>query len=135
MSPGLLSFRVIWLSHTPSLGPATLRCGTLEGICYSFVIAISLSWCHLLVNDSFFGMRWLLRKFNICPNAHYNFLKNRKSAYRAQKQRVLKEERLLMKRTILITNKFPSMDLSQYLTANSILLPICCRTYAILPLE
>ena len=36
-------------------------------------------------------MRWLLRKFNICPNAYYNFLKNRKSAYRAQKQRVLKE--------------------------------------------
>lgn len=30
-------------------------------------------------------MNWLLRKFNICPNAYYNFLKDRKVAYREQK--------------------------------------------------
>lgn len=36
-------------------------------------------------------MRWLLRKFEITPNAYYNFLKNRKSAYHTQKQKVLNE--------------------------------------------
>lgn len=36
-------------------------------------------------------MRWLLRKFNIVPNAYYNFLKNRKSASNTQKQKVLDE--------------------------------------------
>ena len=30
-------------------------------------------------------MRWLLRKFNICPNAYYNFLKNRKADYQRRK--------------------------------------------------
>ena len=29
-----------------------------------------------------FGLRWLLRKFNIYPNAYYNYLKNRKADYR-----------------------------------------------------
>ena len=32
-----------------------------------------------------FGVRWLLKKFNICPNAYYNFLKNRKANYNAEK--------------------------------------------------
>jgi hypothetical protein len=32
-----------------------------------------------------FGVRWLLNKFNIYPNAYYNFLKNRKGNYNAQK--------------------------------------------------
>lgn len=36
-------------------------------------------------------MRWLLRKFNLVPNACYNFLKSRKSVYHTQKQRVLAE--------------------------------------------
>ena len=36
-------------------------------------------------------MRWLLRRFHIVPNAYYNFLKNRKSDYNTQNQRVLNE--------------------------------------------
>lgn len=36
-------------------------------------------------------MRWLLRKFEIAPNAYYNFLKNRKADYCTQKQKVLAE--------------------------------------------
>jgi len=35
-----------------------------------------------------FGLRWLLRKFNLSPNAYYNFLKNRKSNYHAKKAKV-----------------------------------------------
>lgn len=38
-----------------------------------------------------FGVRWLLRRFNIYPNAYYNYLKNRKSEYHATKQRTLAE--------------------------------------------
>ena len=33
-------------------------------------------------------MRWLLRKFGICPNAYYNFLKNRKSEYHKRKESI-----------------------------------------------
>ena len=33
-------------------------------------------------------MRWLLRKFGICPNAYYNFLKNRKSKYKQRKENI-----------------------------------------------
>ena len=32
-------------------------------------------------------MRWLLKRLHIVPNAYYNFLKNRKSDYCAQKQK------------------------------------------------
>ena len=35
-----------------------------------------------------FGIRWLLKHFGIFPNAYYNFLKNRKSIYCAEKQRI-----------------------------------------------
>ena len=35
-----------------------------------------------------FGLRWLLRKFNICPNAYYNYLKNRKADYHQQKEEI-----------------------------------------------
>ena len=35
-----------------------------------------------------FGLRWLLRKFNICPNAYYNYLKNRKADYHQQKDEI-----------------------------------------------
>ena len=38
-----------------------------------------------------FGIRWLLRHFHICPNAYYNYLKNRKSEYHATKHKVLAE--------------------------------------------
>ena len=33
-------------------------------------------------------LRWLLRKFNICPNAYYNYLKNRKADYHRQKDEI-----------------------------------------------
>ena len=35
-------------------------------------------------------MRWLLRKFNICPNAYYNYLKNRKADYHRNKDEIKK---------------------------------------------
>ena len=35
-----------------------------------------------------FGLRWLLRKFNICPNAYYNYLKNRKANYHKRKNKI-----------------------------------------------
>ena len=38
-----------------------------------------------------FGIRWLLRHLHICPNAYYNYLKNRKSEYHATKHKVLAE--------------------------------------------
>ena len=33
-------------------------------------------------------LRWLLRKFNICPNAYYNYPKNRKADYHQQKDEI-----------------------------------------------
>lgn len=38
-----------------------------------------------------FGVCWPLRKFEIAPNAYYNFLKNRKVDYGTQKQEVLEK--------------------------------------------
>ncbi len=38
-----------------------------------------------------FGVRWLLRHLNICPNAYYNYLKDRKSEYHATKRKTLAE--------------------------------------------
>ena len=35
-----------------------------------------------------FGIRWLLRRLGICPNACYNYRKHRKADYRAQKEKV-----------------------------------------------
>lgn len=35
-----------------------------------------------------FGLRWLLRKFRIYPNAYYNYLKNRKAEYIKEKERI-----------------------------------------------
>lgn len=35
-----------------------------------------------------FGLRWLLRKFGIYPNAYYNYLKNRKAEYRKEKEKI-----------------------------------------------
>lgn len=40
-----------------------------------------------------FGVRWLLRRLNICPNAYYNYLKDRKSEYHAIKRKTLAEIR------------------------------------------
>lgn len=37
----------------------------------------------------FFGVRWLLKRLSIYPNAYYNFLKNRKAGYHTQKQETL----------------------------------------------
>ena len=35
-----------------------------------------------------FGLRWLIRKFNICSNAYYNYLKNRKADYYRRKNEI-----------------------------------------------
>ena len=35
-----------------------------------------------------FGVRWLLRKFELYPNAYYNYLKNKKAEYRKAKEKV-----------------------------------------------
>ena len=35
-----------------------------------------------------FGLRWLLRRLNIFPNAYYNYKKHRKAAYEEKKQRI-----------------------------------------------
>ena len=35
-----------------------------------------------------FGLRWLLNKLNINPNAYYNYLKNRKSQYLCKKDEI-----------------------------------------------
>lgn len=35
-----------------------------------------------------FGLRWLLRRLNICPNAYYNYRKHRKADYYAHKAEV-----------------------------------------------
>lgn len=42
-------------------------------------------------NHEVFGLRWLLRKFDLSPNAYYNFLKDRKAAYRIKKQAICNE--------------------------------------------
>ena len=36
-------------------------------------------------NHVIFGIRWLLRRLNIFPNAYYNYLKNKKADYFANK--------------------------------------------------
>ena len=36
-----------------------------------------------------FGLRWLLKRFGVFPNAYYNHLKDRKAAYRKRKERLL----------------------------------------------
>ena len=38
-----------------------------------------------------FGIRWLLRRLGVCPNAYYNYRKNRKASYHAQKAEVQKQ--------------------------------------------
>lgn len=38
-----------------------------------------------------FGLRWLLRKFQLSSNAYYNYLKQRKSVYQEQKKYIQKE--------------------------------------------
>lgn len=38
-----------------------------------------------------FGLRWLLRKFELYPNAYYNYLKNRKAEYNNKKAKVKEE--------------------------------------------
>ena len=42
-------------------------------------------------NHHEFGVRWLLKKFNLSPNTYYNFLKNKKSYYYAKKQAICDE--------------------------------------------
>ena len=42
-------------------------------------------------NKNEFGVRWLLRRLNIYPNAYYNYLKGRKNNYYKQKKNVKNE--------------------------------------------
>ncbi len=35
-----------------------------------------------------FGVRWILRRLGICPNAYYNYRKHRKADYYTQKEAV-----------------------------------------------
>jgi putative transposase len=39
-------------------------------------------------NHPEFGIRWLLRKFKLSPNAYYNFKKNKKSKYRRKRSAI-----------------------------------------------
>lgn len=41
--------------------------------------------------NKIFGLRWLLRRLNILPNAYYNYLKNKKADYFANKAKILTE--------------------------------------------
>lgn len=38
-----------------------------------------------------FGVRWLLQRLHIYPNAYYNYRKHRKAAYEAQKQKTMEK--------------------------------------------
>ena len=38
-----------------------------------------------------YGVRWLLKRLSILPNAYYNFLKNRKSEYHKRKEKIKHE--------------------------------------------
>lgn len=44
---------------------------------------------HRAISHTEFGVRWLLRRLSICPNAYYNYWKHRKAAYCTQKAEVL----------------------------------------------
>lgn len=39
-------------------------------------------------NSKYFGLRWLLSKFNLYPNSYYNFLKERKLDYIHRKHEI-----------------------------------------------
>ncbi len=42
-------------------------------------------------NCEIFGLRWLLRKYNMCPNAYYNFLKRRRAVCQRYKELACQE--------------------------------------------
>lgn len=46
-------------------------------------------------NHPIFGVRWLLRRLCIHPNAYYNYLKHRKAAYYARKEQVKEQIRAI----------------------------------------
>lgn len=46
-------------------------------------------------NQPIFGIRWLLRRLGIHPNAYYNYLKHRKSAYYTQKEQIKEQIRAI----------------------------------------
>ena len=48
-----------------------------------------------------FGIRWLLRRMGICPNAYYNYRKDRKAGYREQKEQ-FKNKILQINRSIML---------------------------------
>ena len=51
-----------------------------------------------------FGLRWLLRKFNLYPNAYYNYIKDRKSEYRKEKVKVQEAIKSVERQIIALTN-------------------------------
>ena len=42
-------------------------------------------------HGSIYGIRWLLKRFGIVPNAYYNYLKNRRSDYYENKANIQAE--------------------------------------------
>jgi putative transposase len=50
-------------------------------------------------NSKYFGVRWLMSKFNLHPNAYYNFLKGRKSTYIHKKHRIYGEIKKIYHKT------------------------------------
>lgn len=43
----------------------------------------------IYANKAYFGLRWLIRKFEIYPNAYYNYLRHNKSEYYKRKGTIL----------------------------------------------
>ena len=46
-----------------------------------------MAYRFILKYSYLFGVRWLLRRLNICPNAYYNYLKRRKKRSIEEKEK------------------------------------------------
>lgn len=46
-------------------------------------------------NQQIFGLRWLLRRLDIVPNAYYNYLKNRKASFRNARNHIFERIRAI----------------------------------------
>ena len=47
-----------------------------------------------------FGIRWMLKKMGICPNAYYNYLKHKKTEYHEQKESICNEIKVIDHETV-----------------------------------
>ena len=56
-----------------------------------------------------FGLRWPIRKFNIFPNAYYNYLKNRKADYHRHKDEIKNSIREIYHSHGVLTDTEPYM--------------------------